>query len=287
VKVLFRKNSFIDFSTTTGYGLTSLTGTVFCGSAPGKLKPFDLKKFVNARRPDPSQRMSDPPPKITAKKLVPMASGVKIAGTDYQIRNRFSFIQSVPSAGVWPIKFTGTRIGTRPYELRCIVTDKNGAVWDQFKTEKIDFTYKLVTRGGGGVFTFNIVLSGHSVALTPVGNGQALVTSDLVNLFRGNKQRYYFAVPAEAEYAAVLVSATASEPVDVQLLDASGKVVKHLKRIKSPTYIKVPRKKSSKDEIWSICFPWVREDFAFQICPPSLPLAATAPENLLVEKNNN
>ena len=58
---------------------------------------------------------------------------------------------------------------------------------------------------------------------------------------------------------------------------------KEVKKIKSPTYIKVPRKKSVKDEIWSIRFPWAREDFAFQICPPSLPLAAAAPENLLVE----
>ena len=81
-----------------------------------------------------------------------------------------------------------------------------------------------------------------------------------------------------------MAKATAAEPADVQLLDASGKVVKEVKKIQSPVYIKVPRRKSPKDEIWSIRFPWVREDYAFRICPPSLPLAAPAPENLLTEK---
>lgn len=105
-----------------------------------------------------------------------------------------------------------------------------------------------------------------------------------MNLFGGKGYRYYFTVPADAEYAAVEVAATTAEPVDVQILNAEGKIVKEIRKVKSAQYIKVPRGKSAKDEIWSLRFPWAREDYAFRICAPSLPLAATAPENLLMEK---
>lgn len=284
VKVLSSGNSVINFTGVTGYGLTGISGTVFRGREPGKLRKFDLARFVAARKPDPSLRMTDPPRKVSLKKLLPLSGKTVPAGTDYQLRNRFSFIQAVPDAGEWPVRFRGARLGKRPYELKCIVYDANGAVWDQFSVTEPDFTYKLkVKYAGGGVFRFAVATFGHLVSLIPAGSAQAVLTQDFVNLFCG-KPRWYFVVPADAEYAAVMAKATAAEPADVQLLDASGKVVKEVKKIQSPVYIKVPRRKSPKDEIWSIRFPWVREDYAFRICPPSLPLAAPAPENLLTEK---
>ena len=285
VKVIAPSSVPIEFNGMTGYGITSLSGTLLYGKDRNSLKKFDLAKFVAANAPKPSERaVSGRTRKMEFAKLVPAAGKTVTAGEKIRIRRSFRFLQCFSSPGDHPLRFTGYRIGKGKYRLQGTVRDRNGALYDRFSTDKTDFTYHLKVKGGGGIFLIEINPGGHCVSLHPTGSGQALLTEGNVNLFGGKGYRYYFTVPADAEYAAVEVAATTAEPVDVQILNAEGKIVKEIRKVKSAQYIKVPRGKSAKDEIWSLRFPWAREDYAFRICAPSLPLAATAPENLLMEK---
>ena len=285
VKVIAPSPVPIEFHGMTGYGITSLSGTLLYGKDPDKLKKFDLAKFVAANSPKPSERaVSSRTRKMEFAKLIPATGKTVTAGEKIRVRRSFRFLQCFSSPGDHPIRFTGYRIGKGKYRMQGIVRDRNGALYDRFSTDKTDFTYHLKVKGNGGMFLIEINPGGHCVSLHPAGSGQTLITEENVNLFGGRGYRYYFTVPADAEYAAVEVTATAAEPADVQILNAEGKIVKEIGKVKSAQYIKVPRGKSAKDEIWSIRFPWACEDYAFRICSPSLPLAAAAPENLLVEK---
>lgn len=285
VKVITQFPVPIEFNGMTGYGITSLSGTLLFGPDPTKLKQFDLAKFVAANSPKPSERaISNRSRKIEIAKLSPLTGKTVVAGEKNRIRKSFRFIQAFSAPGNYPVHFTGFQVGKRKFKMQCLIRDRNGALYDRFSTDKTDFTYHLKVKGDGGMFLFEINPGGHCVSLHPTGSAQTILTEEKVNLFTGRNYRYYFTVPADAEYAAVEVTAETEEPVDVQILNAEGKIVKEVRKVKSAQYIKIPRKKSTRDEIWSIRFPWAREDYAFRICAPSLPLAAAAPENLLIEK---
>lgn len=285
VKVIAPYPAPIEFNGVTGYGIASLSGTLLYGRNQAQLKQFDLIKFTEANRPVPSARpVGNRIRKTKPAKLSPSTGKTVVAGEKNKIRKSFRFLQCFSAPGNHPIRFTGYRLGKGKYRMQGTVRDRNGALYDRFSTDKTDFTYHLNVKGDGGMFLIEINPGGHCVSLHPAGSGQAILTEENVNLFGGRGYRYYFTVPADAEYAAVEVTATTAEPVDVQILNAEGKIVKEIGKVKSAQYIKIPRGKSAKDEIWSIRFPWAREDYAFRICYPSLPLAAAAPENLLVEK---
>lgn len=275
----------IEFNGMTGYGIVSLSGALLYGRNQNSLKKYDLAKFVAVNAPKPSERAAGSRTgKMEFAKLIPATGKTVTAGEKIRIRKSFRFLQCFSTPGDHPIRFTGYRIGKGKYRMQGTVRDRNGALYDRFSTDKTDFTYHLKVKGDGGMFLIEINPGGHCVSLHPAGSGQAILTEENVNLFGGRGYRYYFTVPADAKYAAVEVTATTAEPVDVQILNAEGKIVKEIGKVKSAQYFKIPRGKSAKDEIWSIRFPWAREDYAFRICYPSLPLAAAAPENLLVEK---
>ncbi len=276
-------NPPIVFNGMTGYGLTTLSGSLLCGKAPEQLKRFDLAGFVNANRPNPSERniqIRD----VDVKTLVPSTGRTVKGGEQIRIRKAFRFVQSVPGPGEYPIRFTGYKVGKTPFKLQGLLRDPNGAVYDRFTTDRTDYTYPLKIKGGGGIYLVEVNAGGHCLSLHPSGSGQSILADQPVNLFGGLNNRFYFTVPANAEEVAVEATATIMEPVDVQILDAAGKVVKEIRNNKTAALMKVPREKTGKAEVWSIRFPRTTEDYSFRICAPALPLVSAAPENLLIEK---
>lgn len=276
-------NPPIVFNGMTGYGITTLSGSLLYGKDPEQLKKFDLAGFVNANRPNPSERNIHIR-EVDVKTLVPSTGKTVKGGEQTRIRKAFRFIQCVPGPGEYPIRFTGYKVGKAPFRLQGIVRDPNGAVYDRFTTDQTDYAYPLKVKGGGGNYLMEVNAGGHCLSLHPSGSGQAILADQQLNLFGGRNNRFYFTVPANAEEVVVETAATITEPADVQILDAAGKVRKEIRNNKTTVLLKIPREKTGTTEVWSIRFPRTTEDYSFRICAPCLPLVSAAPENLLVEK---
>ena len=75
-----------------------------------------------------------------------------------------------------------------------------------------------------------------------------------------------------------------NEPVSSALIAPGGKVVASFERGGEIQHLTHTRADASKDEIWSLAFPWSREDFRFRMGAPLAPLFSVSPESILTEQ---
>ena len=91
-----------------------------------------------------------------------------------------------------------------------------------------------------------------------------------------------FRVPAAARE--VLVNLCPQEAGSARLLDASGKVVDESPFVRTAKVLKAARQPSAADEVWSLVFPKIEEDYYFQVGGDAVPLLSTERESVIVGK---
>lgn len=274
------RNAF-DFEAPRGIGIAGLLkGIVRVSEGEGTAKPFDLAAFRAKFEPHPElvthfksatldfMRMSAP-------------LGVCTGLLSPAIRTRFVFVQAVPKAGEYPIRFSSARICTSGTSTTCAVVqllDKAGTDLGKFEIPEGDFAYVLKANGPN-VFRFEI--SPRNTGIVRVSSttpGAALTADQSFGFFHGADVNLYFRVPRGSKE--VLVDMRPEERVSAQLLDASGKVVDEMPFQRAGKVLKgmcTP----VEDEIWTLRFPSIEEDFRFQLGGDAVPLVSLEREAVI------
>ena len=145
-----------------------------------------------------------------------------------------------------------------------------------------EFTYKFKPNGAN-VYRFEI--SSKNTALIRVASatpGGAMEAGQPLHLFGGQKENFYFRVPAKARE--VLVNLIPQEPGSAKLFDAAGRLVDEMPFQTAGKVLKGERNPSAADEVWHLQFPTIQEDFEFQVGGDAVPLVSSEPEGVIQGK---
>ena len=275
-----------EFEGMAGVGIAGrLEGAVWVDDGAGRRR-FDLAAFAAKYVPHPELITHFKAAEIDYKKLA-APPGAKLKGTyTPEIRQRlFTYVQAVPSAGEYSIRFKSRRLRVNGTEPKCGVVqmlDMAGTDLGSFDVPEGEFTYKFKSKGAN-VYRFEI--SSRNTALIRVASdvpGGAMEAVQPLHLFGGWMENFYFRVPAKARE--VLVNVMPDEPGSAKLFDAAGRLVDEMPFQTAGKVLKAERSPSAADEVWHLQFPKIQEDLNFQVGGDAVPLVSTEPEGVIQGK---
>ena len=251
----------------------------------GQRSWFDFAAFRAANVPDPSQVTRFKSATVNFRKLAAPAASAPLAGRSTPfLRSPFVFVQAV-AAGEHSVSFHSRLVRTAgdPKVAGVVqVLDAAGTDLGKFELPVGDFTYTFRTHGAN---VCRLEVSQRNTAVISVSSkepGGALLADRELHFFHGGNEAFYFRVPAAAKE--VLVNLCPQEAGSARLLDASGKVVDESPFVRTAKVLKAARQPSAVDEVWSLVFPKIEEDYCFQVGGDAVPLLSTERESVIVGK---
>lgn len=196
-------------------------------------------------------------------------------------RDKFTFLQSVPAAGDYHVRFDVRRISTkRQAKPSFMLRDRIGTDLGQFDIPEEGLDYVIHARGPS-LYRFEVSCGGGLVCASSATAGCGVRADGLVHLYKGKNREYSFAVPAGGDD--VVVHVRPQEACSAQLLDPSGAVVDEMPYGCTGRILRGKRKASDKGGVWRVKFPKVEEDAFFRIGAPAVPVATpgNAPKAVL------
>ena len=285
VKLFTASPAPLKFECMEGFGIAKCDFNFVYGKNAGAMKKFDSESFLKKHVADPAKRQSIQTLAIQPKEL---KAANTTAGKDglknMNIRGKFRFIQAVPAAGTYPIRFTFRKIGPAAIYGTITVRDKNDTLVETVKVPQVtnnEYVYNLKANGAG-VYIFEVHFGNHGVQLHADHPGQGILADKPLPLIYGQK-KMYFVVPASAKEVKVEVAGSGGEWVTASLLNAENKVMDKVVRSGVGKILYAKRTPTAKDEIWAIDL-YGMEDHRVRIGAPSLPIFYAAPENILIKK---
>ena len=281
--LLDRGRAPFEFMGMTGVGIAGkLVGTVGVNDGAGR-RPFDLAAFASKHVPRPELVMHFKAAEVEYEKIAaPVATKLKGIGTPQMRKLMFTYVQAVPAAGEYAIRFKARRLRKNVADSKCAVVqllDRAGTDLGSFDLPEGEFTYRLKAHNAN-IYRFEVSpKSSALVSVTSDTPGGALEAGRPVHIFGGRKVDFYFRVPANAKE--VLVNLMPEEPGSAQLFDATGKLVDEMPFLTEGKVIKGVRTPSAADEIWRLHFPKIQEDFSFQVGGDAIPLLSMEPEGVV------
>lgn len=187
------------------------------------------------------------------------------------LRGYFNFVQHVPKAGKYRIRFVTRELDGRPPEGTVTVSDHAGTPLGTVALGRESVEYEFTSRGENCYLLVGKVLNG-LVAIESDIPGAGFRADKLVRLFAdGRRREYAFTVPKGCELVRIQVNP--QEPCSAELIDASGKVVATKPYDSKEAIVSAKRVQTAADEVWRIAFPRVAEDMFFRIGAPCFPYA--------------
>ena len=270
------------YSGMTGTGITDVRGKWTIVGTKGE-KPFDLS-VLKAKYPSDPEARKFAAAKLDLKAVRPVQTEKLAKPASYPfIRNRFTFVQYVPGAGTYPVKFLlKTLDKARKPNMTIQVRDKPGTDLGSFTTEETEYTYEIKAESKfPNVYLFEVDCGlGALASVESVHPGQGMLFNDCVNLFQFTGASYFFSVPADA--TEVRVEARPEEEMAMWLRDADGRIVDSMSYSRSGKVLHGTKRPSKTSQIWCADFRNVREDAFFRIGAPAVPIATTDPRAVLV-----
>lgn len=266
----------------TGTGVTDVRGAWTVVGPKGE-KKFDLVQLQAQYPADPEARKFVVA-KLDLKAVRPVQTEPLAEAVKYPFfRNKFTFVQYVPGAGTYPVKFfLKTLEAARKPQMTVQVRDKPGTDLGSFTTDEAEFTYEIKAESSfPNVYLFEVSFGlGALASVESAYPGQGILFNDSVNLFGFDGAPFYFCVPADA--TTVAVETRPEEEMAMWLRDQDGFIVDALSYSRSGKVLKCARKQRKVPEIWCADIRKVREDAFFRIGAPAVPIATTDPKAVLV-----
>ena len=281
--LLDRGRQAFAFEGMTGVGIAGrLEGTVWVDDGTGR-KQFDFAEFMAKHVPHPELITTFKSAEIDWKTLAaPPAAKMEVRHTPAIRQMMFTYVQAVPSAGEYRIRFRSRRLRKSGAETLCGVVrmlDRAGTDLGSFDLPEGDFAYTFKAHGAN-VYRFEV--STKNTAVIQVASetaGGALVADSTVHLFHGRNVKFHFRVPARAKE--VLVNLMPEEPGSAKLYDAAGRLVDEMPFQRAGKVLKGVRQPTETDEIWLLEFPKIEEDFNFQVGGDAIPLISTERDGVI------
>ena len=274
------KQEVFGFAGLTGYGVTGLAGSVL-ENRDGYTREYYLNQFKERHRPNFDEQVrfrADDVDAATLKALgKPSAAPDKGTFTPL-LRKAFTIVVAVPSPGEHAVDFRLTAIRRGGKAVKAVVMDAAGHTLGLNTLEGEGGTIKLAAKKAGN-YLVEVDTGGYAVK---VGCGNlpfGILNSGRIKPFREPNAKFCFAVPANARE--VLVEVSPEEEVSACLVNAAGETVATAPWGRIATIMKAERKPSEKDEVWSVVFPKVREDFSFRVGGDAVPVVSPSAETVL------
>ena len=290
VKLITKSDDPVTLDCTEGYGLVNCHFGLLCGETLSSLKEFDSQALMEKYAPNPELRSSITFATVDPLKLKAATQRSRDGLGNMNIRGKFRFVQAVPKAGTYPIRFTFRKLGIfgrNDLKGKISVRDEKDTLVDRIDNVvpvNNQYVYELKA-DAAGVYTFEVDFGGHCVQLHADHPGQGILADKALQLIWGCN-KLYFVVPAEAEEVKVEVAgSSAREWLHAYLRDSSQKIVgKALDCQRAPRILTVKRTPTEKDEIWTLELH-AEEDHHVRLGAPCLPIFYAAPENILIRKD--
>ena len=270
------------YSGMTGTGVTDVRGAWTVVGPKGE-KQLDLS-VLKAKYPSDPAACKFSAAKLDLRAVRPVRTAPLAKPVSYPFfRNRFTFVQYVPGAGKYPVKFLLKPLDpARKPKMTIQVRDKPGTDLGSFTTEETEFAYEINAESQySNVYVFEVDFGlGALASVESVHPGQGILFNDCVNLFQFTGAAFYFSVPAGA--TEVCVEARPEEEMAMWLRDPNGLVADFMSYCRSGKALRAAKKPRKAPEIWCADIRRVREDAFFRIGAPAVPIATTDPKAVLV-----
>ena len=278
----------VSFSAMTGGGVLpgGAKGVLDITYTDGTKGSFDFATLEKKYPPKPELRQFDTGA-VDLKKLVPANPSGKAAGEQKLgiYRGPFTFLQWVPKAGSYPIRFLSSPIGKkRNTNIEVEVFDPAGTPHDVFTVTEQDFTYQLKTTAKNTIYRFVVRPNGSRVRLGSENPGQGFVATSRVHWLTGAGQDLYFQAKPGAGDVKVELTMSPGEWVSAELFDPSGKVVDRCVKADAGVILSGKRAKDAPSEIWRLHVTKFFDDCKIRLGAATSGLYAYDPALLLIEK---
>lgn len=276
------KDLVCKYSGMTGTGVTDVSG-VWTVVGPKGEKEFDVASLRKIYVPNPDiRRFAAAKLDLTSVRPLQREPLAKPATYPF-MRDKFTFVQYVPGAGKYPIKFLlKTLDRARRPKMTVQVRDKPGTDLGSFTTEEAEYTYEINAESQyPNVYVFEVNFGlGALGSVESIYPGQGILFNDCVNLFKFTGGAYYFSVPGDA--TDVSVEARPEEEMSMWLHDPDGRIADAMPYSRVGKALHAARRPTRNPEIWCADIRRVKEDAFFRIGAPAVPIATSDPRAVLV-----
>jgi hypothetical protein len=273
VKVIDDRQNPVPFKSSRANSLQKLTGSMTDASGKQVAMADILKKYQSVKAFSNA--------KLYPEKLSPVRGVVrKTTITPLKMRYIGTFLQYAQKGKKIKVRVHAIRLGRHNSPVDLEIISPSGKLLEKRKV-KVDQPPEIISFNAGenGIYRFQYK-SINDVIFTSdsPGNGYLVDRPICVNASLG---KVYFLAPAGTREVAVRVSGEEKETVTATLFDPAGKAVVRKEKISSPQLLYCVKKNPDKDEVWSIDFSQVVDDFNFAILGEAIPIASDAPDKLL------
>ena len=279
----------VSFSAMTGGGVLpgGAKGVLAVTYRDGRKGSFDFATLEKKYPPKPELRKFDTGT-VDVRKLKPAnpsgrAVGKQKLGT---YRGPFTFLQHVPKAGTYPIRFISSPIGKkRNINVSVEVFDPAGTPHDAFTVTEGDFTYQLRTTAKNTIYRFVVRPNGSRVRLSSETPGQGFVATGRIHWLTGAGQNLYFQAKKDSGDVKVELTMSPGEWVSAELIDPAGAVVDTCVKADAGVILNGRRAANAPAGIWRLHVTRFVDDCKIRLGAATSGVYAYDPELLLVEGN--
>ena len=278
----------VSFNAMTGGGVLpgGAKGVLAVKYADGTKGSFDFATLEKKFPPKPELKKFETGA-VDLKKLVPANPSGKASGEQNLgiYRGAFTFLQWVPKAGSYPIRFISSPIGKkRNTNIEVEVFDPAGTPHDVFTVTEQDFTYQLKTTAKDTIYRFVVRPNGSRVRLGSENPGQGFVATSRVHWLTGAGQDLYFQAKAGAGDVKVELTMSPGEWVSAELIDPAGKVVDSCAKADAGVILSGRRAKDAPAEVWRLHVTRFFDDCKIRLGAATSGVYAYDPALLLIER---
>ena len=281
----------VSFDAMTGCGVLpgGAKGVLNVQYTDGKTGSYDFAALERKYIPNPELRKFETGQLDIAKLTTANVNGRASSYVPAGYRYPFTFLQSVPGSGSYPIRFLSKKLGKkRNVNVQVEVFDPAGTPHDTFTVNEEDFTYQLKAKARAGtIYRFEIKPSGSRVVLTSDTPGHGFVATSRIHWLTGRGENLYFQALSGAGDVKVELTNSPGEHISAELIAPDGTVVDKCIKSNSGAILHGKRAKDAKAEIWRLHVTRFVDDCAIRLGSATTGVYAYAPEMILIEKRKD
>ena len=278
----------VSFGAMTGCGVLpgGAKGVLDIAYTDGTKGSYDFSELERKHVPNPELRKFETGV-LEIGKLAAVNPGARPAvQLPAGYRSPFTFLQSVPGPGVYPIRFQSGQIGKkRNVSVEVEVFDPAGTPHDTFTISEPDFVYQLKTTARAGtIYRFEVKPRGSRVVLSSETAGQGFVAVDRIHWLTGKGEDIYFQARPGAGDVKVELTMSPHEYVTAELIAPDGTVADKCVKADAGVILCGKRSADAPAEIWRLHVTHFADDCHIRLGAATTGVYAYDPEMVLVER---
>ena len=278
----------VSFGAMTGCGVLpgGAKGVLDIAYTDGTKGSCDFSELERKHVPNPELRKFETGVLEIGKLVAVNQDGRPKAQVPAGYRGSFTFLQSVPGSGSYPIRFRSKPLGKkRNVAVQVEVFDPAGTPHDAFTVSEPDFVYQLkATARPGTIYRFEVNPCGSRVVLSSETAGQGFVATGRIHWLTGKGEDIYFQARPGAGDVKVELTMSPHEHVTAELIAPDGTVADKCVKADAGVILCGKRSADAPAEIWRLHVTHFVDDCHIRLGAATTGVYAYDPEMILVER---